>query len=87
VLHYLWKPVENERMSFRRAHLAGEPATPIGAGAWPANHSAAGLSACSACAGEYEDPDATSRTEVSDQGQEQELEQELELEEFPVRGS
>jgi hypothetical protein len=39
------------------------------------------LSACSACAGEYEDPDETTWTEVPDQDQEQQLEQE----EFSVR--
>jgi len=38
--------------------------------------SASGLSACSACAGEYEDPDETTWTEASDHDQEQQLGQE-----------
>jgi hypothetical protein len=38
--------------------------------------SASGLSACSACAGDYEDPDETTWTEVSDEDQEQQLGQE-----------
>ena len=73
--------MENDRMSFGATHLAGKPGTPMSAGSLPADYSAAGLRACSACAGEYEDPDATSWTEVPDEGHEQELE----LEESPVR--
>jgi hypothetical protein len=55
--------------------------TKVGGDSAGPDYSAAGLRACSACAGEYEDPDATSWTEVPDEGHEQELE----LEEFPVR--
>jgi hypothetical protein len=47
----------------------------------PASFSAPGLSACSACSGEYEDPDETTWTEESDEDQEQQREQE----EFSVR--
>ena len=61
------------------ADLAGEPGAPTGAGSLPADYSAVGLRACSACAGEYEDPDVTSWTEVSDEGHKEELEG------FPVR--
>ena len=47
----------------------------------PASFAASRLSACSACAGEYEDPDETTWAEVSEQDQEQQPEQE----EFSVR--
>lgn len=44
-----------------------------------ASFPASGLSACSACAGEYEDPDETTWTQVSEQdhGQEQQQQEEL----------
>jgi hypothetical protein len=81
VLHYLWKTVENSRRSLQTLSLAFAA---VGFGAVrpsPAIYSASGLSACSACAGEYEDPDETTWTEAPDEDQEQQLEQE----EFSVR--
>jgi hypothetical protein len=73
--------VENSRISLQALGLASAE---VGLGAArpsPAIFSASGLSACSACAGEYEDPDETAWTELPDEDQEQQLEQE----EFSVR--
>jgi hypothetical protein len=81
VLHYLWKAVENHRMSLQTLSLASAAVAFSGVRPAPASFLESGLSACSACAGEYEDPDETTWTEVSDQDREQQLEQE----EFSVR--
>jgi hypothetical protein len=83
VLYYLWKTVENHRKSLQTVSLASAAVGFSGVRLAPGSFSAFGLIACSACAGEYEDPDETSWTEVSDQDQEQQLEQE----EFSVRRS
>jgi hypothetical protein len=77
----LWKTVENHRMSVQTLSLACAAVGFGGVRRAPASFSASGLSACSACAGEYEDPDETTWAEASDQDEEQQLEQE----EFSVR--
>jgi len=81
VLHYLWKTVENHRRSLQTLRLASEAVEFGGVRPSPGRLPAPGLSACSACAGEYEDPDETTWTEVSDEDQEQQRQQE----EFSVR--
>lgn len=76
MLHYLWKAVENHRRSLQTLSLASATVGFSGVRPVPASFPAPGLSACSACAGEYEDPDETTWTEVPDPDQEQQLEQE-----------
>jgi hypothetical protein len=83
VLHYLWKTVENHRRSLQALSLGSAAVGFSGVRPAPASFPAPGLSACSACAGEYEDPDETTWTEVSDLNQEQQLERE----ESSVRGN
>jgi hypothetical protein len=81
VLHYLWKTVQNSRISLQTLGLASAQVGFGGVRPLPARLSASSLSACSACAGEYEDPDETTWTEESDADQEQQGEQE----QFSVR--
>jgi hypothetical protein len=76
VLHYLWKTVENHCRSLQTLSLASAEVGFGGLRLAPASFSASGLTACSACTGECEDPDETTWTKVSDQDQEQQLEQE-----------
>lgn len=81
MLHYLWKTVENSHISLQTLGLASAEVAFGGIRPLPARSSASSLSACSACTGEYEDPDKTAWAEMSDQDQEQQLERE----EFSVR--
>ena len=68
-------------MSFQTLGLASAEVGFGGVRPIPTRLSPSGLSACSACAGDYEDPDETTWTEESDADQEQQGEQE----QFSVR--
>jgi len=77
----LWKTVENGRISLQTLALASAEVGFRCIRPLPARLSASSLSACSACAGEYEDPDETTWAEESDEDQDQQREQQ----EFSVR--
>jgi hypothetical protein len=81
VLHYLWKTVENSHISLQTLGLDSAEVGFGGVRPLPARLSASSLSTCSACAGEYEDPDETTWAEESDEDPQQQREQE----EFSVR--